>query len=182
MRRWWWFVVVGPLLMGSMILLPQSAAAQQRAPSPVPCAGVSRALAVFPTCTPTPTPTRTPPPTRAPTFTALPPTPTLAPAGPAVTSTPIVGANLTPTPTPTPQAGSGVLESVGQLWPLGLLALLVAGIWRMRPHRKRVKPAARPALNAVKDLGHQSIALDRPALAFRSQFGSGDQFEWNPHP
>jgi hypothetical protein len=74
--------------------------------------------------------------------------------------------------------------SASDFWPLVILAILGLGAYgftrRNRAQQRRGAP--QPRLTAVKDLGRQTIALDRPALVFRTQFGSGDQLQWNPQP
>jgi hypothetical protein len=62
---------------------------------------------------------------------------------------------------------------------IGLVVVLIGAAFGV--NRLMRRPAV-PRLKPQKDAGQQRIELDHPAVVFHTQFGSGDEFQWDQQP
>jgi len=64
---------------------------------------------------------------------------------------------------------------------VAIVGLLAFGLTRVTG-RAAPRTAPHPRLKASRDAGHQAIQFDRPAIVFHTQFGSGDELQWDQQP
>ena len=175
------------LLVGCLELGHTSALAQSVAPTPTPSPSACIPLGAAHPCPSTPTPT-----VRRPTFTpTFTPTPTVTPTAtrtPSPKPTSPVVAPVTPTalptpqPTPTPTWITVIIRDAAEfplLWIVVAICVL-GGFIANRVWQRVPRTPPQPEFHVSRGVAQRSIELDLPAIVFLTQFGAGEQFEWDP--